>query len=162
MPDNLSICSKDENGSSRGGKKKPQQKMNIFQTSLALVATNIGGAILASPYALYRLGLINGVILLLTLASLAHISNMMYLAIKDLTPRKYESIYEISYLLVGRRSIFIICSVMFVTNLCAMIIYYQIIGDTISRLLAQIFVDDIFGKSKADIRYDLHQMNAIT
>ena len=92
MPDNLSNCSKDDNGSINGGKKKPHQKMNIFQTSLALVATNIGGAILASPYALYRLGLINGVILLLTLASLAHISNMMYLAIKDLTPRKYESI----------------------------------------------------------------------
>ena len=114
------------------------------------------GDVEAQKRAHYRLGLINGVILLLTLASLAHISNMMYLAIKDLTPRKYESIYEISYLLVGRRSIFIICAVMFVTNLCAMIIYYQIIGDTISRLMAQIFVEDIFGKSKADIRYDLH------
>ena len=33
--------------------QKAPEKMNIFQTSLALVATNIGGGILAIPYALY-------------------------------------------------------------------------------------------------------------
>ena len=35
------------------GLPKAQEKMNIFQTSLALVATNIGGGILAIPYAFY-------------------------------------------------------------------------------------------------------------
>ena len=35
------------------GQQKVHEKMNIFQTSLALVATNIGGGILAIPYAFY-------------------------------------------------------------------------------------------------------------
>ena len=62
----------------------------------------------------------------------AHISSIMYLKVKDLTPRRQESIYEIAYLLLGRKSIFIVCIVMFATNLAAMILYYIIIGDTVS------------------------------
>lgn len=97
-----------------------------------MVATNIGGAILGLPYAFYHLGLINGLILNLVVAILAHVSSMMYLKVKDLTPRRQESIYEISYLLMGRKAIFIVCSVMLATNMAAMILYYIIIGDTIS------------------------------
>ena len=115
---------------------KKHQKMTVFQTSLALVATNIGGAILGLPYAYYHLGLINGMIINVVVATLAHVSAMMYLEVKDLTPRKLESIYEIAFLLLGRKSIFIVCSVMLVANLAAMILYYIIIGDTSSQLWA--------------------------
>ena len=66
----------------------------------------------------------------------------MYLAVKDLTPRRYESIYEIAYLLLGRSSIFILCSIIYTCNLCAMVMYYIVIGDTTGRLAAQFFVPD--------------------
>lgn len=114
--------------------------MSIFQTSLALVATNIGGAILGLPYAYYHFGLINGLIMNVAVATFAYISSLMYLEVKDLTPNRSESIYEIAYTLLGRKSIFIVCIVMFATNLAAMILYYIIIGDTISKLWAQYFI----------------------
>ena len=60
----------------------------------------------------------------------------MYLAVKDLTPRRYESIYEIAYLLLGRSSIFILCTIIYTCNLCAMVMYYIVIGDTTGRLAA--------------------------
>ena len=98
------------------------------------MATNIGGAILGLPYAYYHLGLINGLILNIVVAFSAHFSAMMYLKVSDLT--KQQSIYQSAYLLVGRKSIFIVCSVMLAANLGAMILYYIIIGDTSSQLLA--------------------------
>ena len=137
------------------GNPVAHQKMSIFQTSLALVATNIGGAILGLPYAFYHLGLINGIILNIMIAILAHISSTMYLKVKDLTPRRQESIYEIAYLLLGRKSIFIVCAVMFATNLAAMILYYIIIGDTISQLFAQLLLEDAVGKNHDDIKIEL-------
>ena len=110
--------------------------MSILETSLALVATNVGGGILGFPYAFYHIGMINGIVMCVGCAGLAHVSAMMYLAAKDLTPRKYESIYELSYLLMGRCSIFGVSTILLVTNASCMIMYYIIIGDTISHLWA--------------------------
>ena len=65
--------------------------MTVFQTSLALVATNIGGGILGLPYAYYHLGLINGLLVNFAVALMAHFSAMMYIRVGKLT--KQESIY---------------------------------------------------------------------
>ena len=42
--------------------------MNIFQTALAVVATNAGGGILGTPYAFYHLGIVNAIICCFTIA----------------------------------------------------------------------------------------------
>ena len=75
-----------------------------------------------------------GILVCFICAVLSHFSSMLYLKTKDLTPRKYESVYEIAYLLVGRPSIFVVCGVLFAANLGAVIMYYIIIGDTLSSL----------------------------
>ena len=103
---------------------------------MALVATNIGGGILGVPFAFYHMGMINGVFVCLSVAILSHISSMLYLRLKDLTPRKYESIYEIAYLLTGRSSIFVVCAIQLAMVFSSMLIYYMIIGDTIAKLFA--------------------------
>ena len=54
---------------------------------------------------------------------------------KDLTPRKYESLYEIGYILMGRWSIFIICAVLFMTNFGTVVLYFIIFGDTLGSTL---------------------------
>ena len=74
-----------------------------------MVATNIGGGILGIPYALYRTGLITGLIACLSVGAISHVSTIMYLKTKDLTPRRYESVYEIAYLLFGETAIFVVC-----------------------------------------------------
>ena len=127
--------------SDRDGDTLKTEKLTIFQTSLALVAANIGGGILGMPFALYHLGLYAGLAACLVLAFLNHYSNMMYLKVKDMTPRRNESIYEIAYLLIGRPSIFFVCIVMFLSNYGCCLMYYMVIGQTIYSLILQSLID---------------------
>ena len=61
---------------------------------------------------------------------------MIYLRTKDLTPRKYESVYEIAYLLSGRNAIFVVILTQLLSALGCMILYYIILGDTTGNLFA--------------------------
>jgi len=124
----------------KGKNTAKHAKMTIFQVSIALVATTIGGGLLGVPYAFYHLGIPLAVFLSLMAAITGYMSVMLYLRTKDLTPRKYESTYEIAYLLYGRASIFIVTGTQFVSSLFCMILYYRILGDTIGHLWAQIFL----------------------
>ena len=121
-------------------RSKRNHKMTLMETSLALVATNIGGGILGFPYAFYHLGITLAVIMTLVLAVNNHMSSMMYLKTKDLTPRKLESVYEIAFLLFGRASIFVVCIIMFLSNYGAIVLFYMIIGETTSTLFTQAIV----------------------
>ena len=116
------------------------EKLSIMETTLALVAANIGGGILGMPYAYYHLGLFLASILTLVMAMLSQMSTMLHLKTKDLTPRKYESIYEIAYLLVGRASIFVVTTIMFSSVFGCIIMYYIIIGETLSSFCVQALV----------------------
>ena len=98
---------------------------------------------LGLPYAFYHTGLINGLLLNLFFALMAFCSANMYLKVKDLTPRNCSSLYEIAYLLLGRPFIFVVCAVLALTNLAGMLLYYIMLGDTISHLWKQLFLADI-------------------
>ena len=111
----------------------------------------MGGGILGLPYAFYRVGLINGLLLNLAFAVLAYASAMMYLKVKDLTPRSCNSIYEISYLLLGRPFIFIVCGFLTISNLSGMLLYYIMLGDTISHLILQGFVGGTAGRTTEEM-----------
>ena len=84
---------------------------------------------LGIPYALQQMGIYLGLSSIVLMAFLSHFSTMMHLKVKDMTPRRYESIYEIAYLLVGRPSIFFICTILGVTNFLSCVMYYMIIGE---------------------------------
>ena len=73
------------------------------------------------PFAFYRMGLFLAIITCFFIGILSHFANVMYLKVKDLTPRKLESVYEIAYLLFGRLSIFVVCFIMFMTNFALII-----------------------------------------
>ena len=90
----------------------------------------------AIPYAFYRMGLYLSVVTLVAVAVFSHISNMMYLKVKDLTPCKHESIYEIAYLLLGRWAIYVVCAVQYLLNFTSIVLYYIIIGDTVSHVMS--------------------------
>ena len=111
-----------------------KNKLTVMETALALLSTTIGGGILGFPYAFSRMGVTLGIISTITMAIIAHFSSMMYLKTKDLMPRRYESIYEIAYLLFGRPSIFVVCTILMVGNYGAIVLYYMIIGETLSTL----------------------------
>ena len=129
--------------------------MNIFQTALALVATNIGGGVLAMPFAFYHIGIINAIIMCLVIGGSAQISVMLYLRTKDLTPRRYESVYEIAYLLSGKGAIMLVLVTQMAVALGCMILYYIILGDTMGHLFAQTFVKGSLGKQPAELKTEV-------
>ena len=121
--------------------------MTILQTTLALVATNIGGGLLGLPFAYYHLGLVLSPIFCFIVASLGQVSSMMYLKTKDLTPKKPESVYEIAYILFGRPSIFVVTITMFISNYGALVLFYMIIGETVRTLMMSLLVEPENGGS---------------
>lgn len=131
--------------------------MTICETAMALVATNIGGALLGFPYAYYHCGLTLSIILTVVLGIITHVSSMMYLKTKDLTPYKLESIYEIAFLLFGRSSIFVVCSIMFLSNYFAIVLFYMIIGETWSTLIKQALIGHSSDMSVTEIDTNLEE-----
>jgi len=81
------------------------------------------------PYAMYHLGLIWGIFSVVLVGYLNHQANMFYLKTALLTPNKSESLYEISFVLFGRASIFVLCSMLIVLGMGSGVIFYCIIGD---------------------------------
>ena len=102
-----------------------------------------------------------GLVICFICAVLSHFSSMLYLKTKDLTPRRYESVYEIAYLLVGRPSIFVVCGVLFAANMGAVVMYYIIIGDTLSSLITQALIPSE-GLTEQDIENELSNFPPLT
>ena len=61
---------------------------------------------------------------------------MVYMRVKDLTPRKYESIYELAYLLAGRNAIFLVILTQAACTFGCMVMYYMVLGDTSATIFA--------------------------
>ena len=112
-------------------------KLTVFQTSLALIATNIGAGIVGIPYAFYNLGLTLGVLTISLTAFVAWMAVVLMLKAKDLSPRHYESLYELGYLLMGRTAIFAICGVILMQAMGVLMVYFIIFGDTMSEVFTQ-------------------------
>ena len=107
---------------------------------MAMVSSNIGGGIVSFSFAFYHLGIFLGLIIVVIMAICTHLSNILHMMVKDLTPRKYESMYEIAYLLYGRASIFIVCLIYGSTNLATVIYSYIIVGETGRSFITQFLV----------------------
>ena len=58
--------------------------------------------------------------------------HMMYLKVKEMMPKPNGSIYAIAYTLLGRCAIFVVALVQFLNCIAVMILYYIVIGDTLS------------------------------
>jgi len=87
---------------------------------------------------------------------------MMYLKTKDLTPRKLESMYEIAYLLFGRASIFIVCTMMFVTNYGSIVLFYMFIGETAKTLFEQALLTPSSGETDIDLAMQPWWVSVVT
>jgi len=116
--------------------------LSIFQTALALVATNVGAGICAMPYAFNYMGVPFGIFLIFLTAFVSWMAVILMLKAKDLSPRHYESLYELGYLLMGRKAIFTICTVVLVQAVGLLMVYYIIFGDTMAEVFTQMITGD--------------------
>ena len=98
------------------------------------------------PYAFYHLGLGLGVLTIAMMAFVSWMAVILMLKAKDLSPRHYESLYELGYLVMGRPAIFTIASVILVQAVGLLMMYYIILGDTMSEVFRQMVTgSDIAG-----------------
>ena len=129
---------------SRGAKKY----LNRFDTALAMVAATIGGEIIAVPYAVYHMGIWLSLFVLLAVSYISQLSSMMYLKIKDLHPLHSESLYELTYHLLGKWAVYTVCFIQWLLNFASILLYFVIITDTSSHLVATFFVTSEDAKSQ--------------
>ena len=74
-------------------------------------STCIGGGIVGLPYAMYHFGIPVALVMNCITATITCYSAYLYLKTKDLIPDKPESLFEIGYMVMGRRSIFLIAGI---------------------------------------------------
>ena len=89
------------------------------------------------PYAFYHAGIPVGLILNLFGASVTLYGSYLYLKAKDFSG--LESLSEIGYILLGRKSIFILNIIITLSVLGLTIIYFIIFGDITSSLIRENF-----------------------
>lgn len=80
--------------------------LTTFTGVLAVLSTIVGGGIVSIPYSFVSLGIPLGIGLNMIVIVITTASANLYLACKDIIPDKPESMYEIGYMAMERKSIF--------------------------------------------------------
>jgi len=108
----------------------------------------IGGGIVGLPYAFLELGVLITIALLAVVTLQTQNSSWLYLKAKDLIPGKPESLYEIGYMLMGRKSIFILSIILALNSFGMVMVYFIVYGNTIQSVIIDLTTlteDDIIG-----------------
>ena len=104
----------------------PDGKLTVTTAVLAMISTIIGGGIVSLPYAMYQFGLPLAIVINFLVAYMVWKSVALYLTTKDLLPDKPESLFEIGYMLMGRKSIFAIATTLAINSFGIGIVYFQV------------------------------------
>ena len=85
--------------------------LTTFGGILAMISTCVGGGIVGQPYSMYHFGMPTALVMNAITMTITCYSAYMYLKTKDLIPDKPESLFEIGYMCMGRKSVFLIASI---------------------------------------------------
>ncbi len=105
----LTKDSKSDDVAKREATDPQESKLGVRDTALALVASGVGGELIAMPYAISRLGIYLGFAAIIGIGLLSLFSSMMYLKVKDTIPGNAKSAYEMAHVLFGRPALFVVC-----------------------------------------------------
>ena len=130
-----------------------EEGLTLFSGILALISSCVGGGIVGLPHAFLNVGISGAVILNLLVIVSTALSINLYLGIKDAVPDKPESLYELGYMIAGRRSIFIIAATRIVNSLMLCMIYFITFGDTMGQFVASFVEDTELGSEFYTSRY---------
>ena len=127
---------------------RKEHGLTPFGGALAIISTILGGGIVGLPYAVYLLGLPLGIVLNLLVDYISYESGMMYMSLRSIMPNQPNSLYQIGYILLGRKSIFANAITVMVMSFCLMLIYLIVLSSTLAQ-----FIGGFFGKSFGEVWY---------
>ena len=123
---------KDSSGDSGAG-------LNSFEAGLAMLSAIIGGGIVGIPYAMVHTGIPAGLILNIVIVLAGVYSGTLYLKCKDLTPTVVESMYELGYVVLGVKAIWILSTLILIAGIGSIMIYFIVFGDIAKSLAEQAY-----------------------
>lgn len=129
----------------------PEEGLGLFSGALSVVSTIAGGGIVGIPYAYLQFGLPLAIALSAVIIVITLYSANIYMVAKDRIVGQPESFFEMGYLLYGRAAIFVIASVLVITGLGLVTLYFIIFGDTLAQFMAGLMGQvegDSFGCSR--------------
>jgi hypothetical protein len=88
-----------------------EEGLTIFTGILAILSTCVGGGIVGLPFSMFHFGMPLALFLHFVVMYMTNKSCMLYLKTKDLIPDQPESLFEIGYMVMGRKAIFIIAAI---------------------------------------------------
>ena len=106
---------------------------------MTIISTIVGGGIVGLPYSFLELGFwvtmaLMGLIIVQTVNSC-----WLYLKAKDLMPGKPESLYELGYMLMARKSIFLLSGTLVLNSLGLVMVYFIVFSDTMKSVAMDAF-----------------------
>jgi amino acid permease len=90
------------------------------------------------PFCFLHCGLVLGLCLTVFACAISFFSTYFLMKAKDNCPKKFESYFEIGYATMGRSSIFFIAGCIIASGTGILMIYFIVMGDTMSNIAAQI------------------------
>jgi amino acid permease len=120
-------------------KEKAKKGLGMAEGAFAILSTIIGGGIVGVPYSLLHAGIPVGVLLHALVAATCLYSCQLYVKAKDLTPIPVESMYEIGFILFGRKMIYVIAAIICLASTGLMMVYFIVFGDIFASIALQLF-----------------------
>lgn len=111
--------------------------MSALEAGLAMLSAIIGGGIVGIPYAMVHTGIPLGVMLNVFIATAGCYTGNLYLRCKDLIPMHVQSTYELGFVTLGPKSIWIIATLILISGAGCIMIYFIVFGDIAASLAYQ-------------------------
>ena len=122
---------------------KAKAGLTTFEAALAYISTIIGGGIVGLPFSMIHTGIPAGLILNLFMLLSTWYACFLYFSTIELVPIPVESLYEIGFVVLGRKSIFMISIILTLASAGLIMIYFIVFGDTFSSIVRDLFYTDL-------------------
>lgn len=103
------------------------------------------------PFSMIHTGIPAGIVLNLFMLVSTWYACYLYFSTIDLVPIPVESLYEIGFVVLGRKSIFMISIILTLASSCLIMIYFIVFGDTFSSIVRDLFYYNLSSEDQTSI-----------